>query len=230
MTKDERIKAETAPLPKPALTGSAATQNRLPLRGWALELARRWNGGTYSLFVLHGNIFDLFPVQDDSTLSYVPLKTFLVRRLFPERACLLFYDISDGLTFGSNEMQKRFFEWLEIYDNVENTNFHQAGPPRDFVRLAPLLRRFFLRVAEEKEKWRGITLIVDFPEKLIPATEEANASSDERMNLVTFLKWAAAPELARLDIGVVLVAESAHELHADLLQNPHVAQVSIEMP
>src|SRR5215468_3527745 len=124
---------------------------RLPLRGWALELARRWNGGTYSLFVLHGNIFDLFPVQDASGLIYVPLKTFLVRRLFPERACLLFYDISDGLTFGSSDMQKRFFEWLEIYDNVENTNFHQVGPPRDFIRVAPLLRRFFLRVAEEKE-------------------------------------------------------------------------------
>ena len=44
---------------------------RLPLppslcKGWALELARRWNGGTYSLFILHGNIFDLFPVQDNS--------------------------------------------------------------------------------------------------------------------------------------------------------------------
>src|SRR5207237_5607206 len=142
-------------------------------------MARRWNGGTYSLFVLHGNIFDLFAVQEKSGISYQPLKTFLTRRLFPERSCLLFYDISDGLTFGSADMQKRFFEWLEIYDNVEHTNFREAGPPRDFIRLAPLLRRFFLRVAEEKEKWKGVTLIIDFPEKLIPATEEATASVDE---------------------------------------------------
>lgn len=203
---------------------------RLPLRGWALELARRWNGGTYSLFVLHGNIFDLFPIQDNGATSYVPLKSFLVRRLFPERACMLFYDISDGLTFGSGEMQKRFFEWLEIFDSVEHTNFHEAGPPRDLLRLAPLLRRFFLRVAEEKEKWRGVTLIIDFPEKLIPACEEANASMEERMNLVTFLKWAAAPELARLDIGVVLVTESADELSPRLLQNPYVAQVRVDLP
>src|SRR5437773_6115526 len=213
----------------PPLTANSE-KSRLPLRGWALELARRWNGGTYSLFVIHGNIFDLFPVQDNSELSYAPLKTFLVRRLFPERACMLFYDISDGLTFGSADMQKRFFEWLEVYDSVENTNFHQAGLPRDFIRLAPLLRRFFLRVAEEKEKWRGITLIVDFPEKLIPACEESQASTDERMNLVTFLKWASAPELARLDIGVVLVTESANELNARLLQNPYVAQVRIDLP
>src|SRR5438874_13773969 len=88
---------------------------RLPLRGWSLELARRWNSGTYSLFVIHGNIFDLFPVHDGADIHYVPLKAFLVRRLFLERACLLFYDISDGLTFGSADMQKRFFEWLEVY-------------------------------------------------------------------------------------------------------------------
>lgn len=209
---------------------SVGAISRLPLEGWALELARRWNGGTYSLFVLHGNIFDLFPVQDTGSLSYVPLKTFLVRRLFPERECLLFYDISDGLTFGSTDMQRRFFEWLEYYDRVENTNYHQAGLPREFIRIAPLLRRFFLRVAEEREKWRGITLIVDFPEKLVPASEEAGMSNEERINLVTFLKWAAAPEMARLDIGVILVTESASELNARLLQNPHVAQVRIDLP
>jgi AAA+ superfamily predicted ATPase len=224
------MKTEAPPAPKVAPPSLAPPFSRLPLRGWALDFARRWNGGTYSLFVIHGNIFDLFPVQDDSTISYVPLKTFLVRRLFPERACLLFYDISDGLTFGSADMQKRFFEWLELYDSTENTNFHEAGLPRDFVRLAPLLRRFFLRVAEEKEKWKGITLIIDFPEKLIPANEEAGASTDERLNLVTFLKWAAAPEMARLDIGVILVTESAAELNARLLQNPYVAQVRIDLP
>ena len=207
-----------------------AAQARLPLRGWALELARHWNGGTYSLFVLHGNIYDLFPVQENADLHYVPLKTFLVRRFFPARACLLFYDISDGLTFGSSEMQKRFFDWLAVYDSVENTNFHEQGLPRDFIRLAPLLRRFFLRVAEEQEKWRGITLVIDFPEKLIPACEEANASAEERLNLVTLLKWAAAPEMAKLDIGVILLAESAEELSPRLLQNPYVAQVRIDLP
>jgi AAA+ superfamily predicted ATPase len=202
---------------------------RLPLRGWALELARRWNGSTYSVFVLHGNIFDLFPVQDGSAVNYVPLKTFLTRRLFPDRSCLLFYDISGGLTFGSPEMQKMFFEWLEIFDNVENTNFHQQGPPKDFEALAPLLTRFFLKVAEDQKKWKGVTLVIDYPEMLIPASE-TSSSFDERMNLVTFMKWASAPELARIDVGVLLVTESASGLSADLLRNPHVAQVRIDLP
>jgi SpoVK/Ycf46/Vps4 family AAA+-type ATPase len=217
--------------PSPVKSANSNTvAPRLPLRGWALDLARRWNGGSYSLFVLHGNIFDLFPLPDGDRLSYLPLKTFLSRRLFPERSCLLFYDISGGLTFGAPEMQKRFFEWLEIFDSVENTNFHQQGPPKNFLALAPLLTRFFLKVAEDERHWKGVTLVIDFPEKLIPATEQAGASVEERINLVTFLKWASAPELARIDVGVLLVTESATELHADLLRNPHVAQVRVELP
>src|SRR5437667_12877747 len=139
--------------------------SRLPLRGWALELARRWNAGTYSLFVLHGNIFDVWPVQNGARVNYVPTKTLLQRRLFPERGFLLFYDIGDGLSFGSAEMQKQFFEWLEVFDEVEGTNFHQQGPPREFTKLAPLLRRFFLRAADDKKERKGVTLIIDFPEK-----------------------------------------------------------------
>src|SRR5262245_24377097 len=210
-------------------TGGEASA-RLPLRGWALELARRWNGGTYSLFVLHGNVFDVFPVQNGGKLSHVSLKTFLTKRLFPERGFLLFYDIGDGLTFGTAEMQKRFFEWLEVFDEVEGTNYHQQGPPREFVKLAPLLRRFFLRTADDKKERKGVTLIIDFPEKVIPASEEAGASWDERMALVTLLKWAASQEMRQLDVGILLVTESAAELHSDLLQNPHVAQVRLDLP
>jgi SpoVK/Ycf46/Vps4 family AAA+-type ATPase len=215
--------------PKAEVRRPKDEQERLPLRGWALELARRWNAATYSMFVLHGNVFDLFPVQDGGETTYVALKAYLSRRLFPERGFLLFYDIGDGLSFGSGEMQKRFFEWLAIYDEVEHTNYAQHGPPREFNKLAPLLRRFFLRVSEQ-QTWKGITLVVDFPEKIVPAAEESGAHSEERVALVTLLKWAASAEMRRLDVGIVLITESAAELHADLLQNPHIAQIKIELP
>lgn len=207
-----------------------ATNGRLPLQGWALELARRWNSEAYSVFLLQGNIFDVFPVQNNGVLEYVPLKTFLTRRIFSQRSFLLFYDIGDGLTFGSAEMQRRFFEWLEIFDQVENTNYHQLGPPREFNRLAPLLRRFFNRTADDKGERRGVTLIIDFPEKIVPACEEASMSIDERIAMVSLLKWASSPDMRRTDVGVLLVTETAAELHSDLLQNPHIAQVKIELP
>lgn len=224
--KDLPAPAAKAPIVATAATGAG----RLALRGWAVELARRWNAGTYSVLVLHGNIFDVLPLQEDARIRYLPLKSFLSRRIFPERSYLFFYDIADGLTFGSAEMQKRFFEWLEIYDQVENTAFHSKGPPRDFIQLAPLLRRFFSRLSEKEQEGHGITLVIDYPEKLIPASDEAGSSAEERMNLVNFLKWASSPDMRRLDVGILLVTESAAKLHADLLQNPHVAQVRMDLP
>lgn len=205
------------------------TENpRYPLDTWALDLARRWNAGVQSLYILHGNIFDLFPIPDGNGVSYAPLKSFLARRLFPERAMLLFYDIADGLTFGSPEMQRRFFEWLELFDSVEGTSFRVTGPPKDFLRLAPLLRRFFTRPGTESRD-RGTTLIIDFPEKLVPASE-MGGGGEERLALVTLLKWAASDDVRRFDVGVLLVTENANELNAELLRNPHVAQVRIELP
>jgi AAA+ superfamily predicted ATPase len=220
---------KTRARPTPAQE-AAPGPNRLPLEGWALELARRWNSEAYSVFLLQGNIFDVLPVQSADKVQYAPLKTFLARRIFSERSFLLFYDIGDGLTFGAAEMQKRFFEWLEIFDQVENTSFHVQGPPREFNRLLPLLRRFFLRAADESNGQGGVTLVIDFPEKIVPACEEASMSFEERVAMVSLLKWASSPEMRRLDVGILLVTETAAEMHSDLLQNPHIAQVKIELP
>lgn len=208
-----------------------APATRAPLPAWAAELARLWNGGSHSLFLLHGNIFDLFPLRLGEKAEYAALNAFLARRLFPDRGTLMFYDIGESLTFGSPAMQTRFFEWLYVYDEVERTNYRHEGPPRFFNELAPLLRRFFLHVADEKKAAdRGVTLVLSFPEKLVPAAEESGASVDERMALVTLLKWAASAELQLGDVGVLLVTETAAELHPDLLQHPHVANIRIPLP
>lgn len=209
---------------------SVTVASRSPLPGWASEMARLWNGGAHSLLVLHGNIFELFPLQRAERLDYVALPAFLSGRLFAERGMLMFYDIGEGLTFGSHAMQARFFEWLRLYDEVEHTHFHREGPPREFNRLAPVLRRFFLRAAEERGTERGVTLVVNFPEKIIPASQDSSTSMDERMALITLVKWAASPDLSLGDIGIVLVTETLSELNADLLENPHVASVRIPLP
>lgn len=210
---------------------TAPSPSRAPLPPWATELARLWNGGAHSVFLLHGNIFDLFPVRLGERAEYSSLTTFLARRMFPDRGCLMFYDLGEGLTFGTPAMQTRFFEWLRIYDEVEHTAFHLQGPPRGFCELAPLLRRFFLHASEAKTaSERGVTLVLSFPEKLVPAAEESGASVDERRALVTLLKWAAATDLQLGDVGIMLVTETSAELHADLVQHPHVASVRLPLP
>ena len=199
----------------------------LPLQGWAKELARRWNSEAYSVFLLSGNIFDIFALQDGGGITYVPLKPFLCRRLFRDRKLLMFYDIGDGLTFGSQSMQQKFNEWLQNYDLVEGTAYAAKGAPREFSKLAPVLRRFFL---QDDGEGANATLIIDFPEKIIPAAEDAGSTNDERTALVALLKWASSQEFRQHDVGVILISETASKLQADLLQNPNVAQIRIDLP
>lgn len=199
----------------------------LPLQPWAKELARRWNSEAYSVFLLSGNIFDIFPIQEDAGVSYVSLKSFLCRRLFPDRKLLLFYDIGDGLTFGAKTMQQKFNEWLEAYDSVEGTAWAVKGVPKEFYKMAPILRRFFL---QNNGEGANATLMIDFPEKIIPAAEDAGSTYDERTSLVALLKWATSQEFRQHDVGVILVTETPSKIQADLLQNPHVAQINIDLP
>ena len=219
-----------SPALPPAPAAPDAPPPRPPLPAWAAELARLWNSAAHSLFILHGNIHDLFPAPAAGGPAYGALGPFFQRRLFPARAQILHYDLAAGLTFATAAMQTAFFEWLKIYDEVERTDFHRAGPPRAFTQLLPVLRRFFQRMAEETGAARGVTLVIHYPEKLVPAADDAQTGPDERIALVTLLSWAASPDLHRGDVGIVLVTETISELHSDLLQNPHVARVRIDLP
>ena len=198
----------------------------IPLTSWAKEFARRWNSSAYSVMLLHGNIFDIYPTQGEKGTDYVGLKSYIRTRLFPDRKMMMFYDISDGLTFGSSVMQTQFMKWLDTYDEVERTDYAVKGPPKDFNKLAPLLRRYFISGDEPKHA----TLVVEYPEKIIPASEDAGSTQDERISLVTFLKWATSQELRKRDIAILLLTETASKLQTDLLQNPHVAQIKLELP
>jgi AAA+ superfamily predicted ATPase len=208
------------------LTPTLSEQRTIPLKAWALELARRWNGGSYSLFILHGNVNDLFAVTEKDEVAYVSLNTFLAKRIFPRRNFLLFFDIGDGLTFRDSNMQADFFKWLEIFDEVEKTDYHISGPPKDFNKLAPLLRRFFLAAAKDG---KSATLVIEYPEKIAPSSD-GYSSVEERTAIVTLLKWASSPEMRRGDVGVLLVTEAIVRLSEDITKNPRVAQIRIDLP
>ena len=64
----------------------------------------KWNSKTYSLFIVHGNIYDVFPVKKDDVVNYVSLKSFISERLFPENnRCMMFFDIRNFTSFSENK-------------------------------------------------------------------------------------------------------------------------------
>jgi AAA+ superfamily predicted ATPase len=204
----------------------------VPLNGWGLDLALRWNSNSYSVFVLHGNIFDIYPTPDEK-LGYQSLKGHLAQRFFPDRQCVMFYDVSDGLTFLTDEMKAEFLEWWSMGEKIGRG--YGASIPNIFIALAPILKEYFyylnMKTPDKKKVTnKGATLILEFPEKIFPSAEDSNSNIEERMSVVALLKWAVSAELRRLDVGVFLLAETMSKLQADIIRNPNIAQIRVEMP
>ncbi len=194
---------------------------------WITELAQSWNASTHGVFILHGNIFDLFPVGEaDGGTDFVNLKSLLARRMFPRRRMLLFFDIADGLTFGSMAMQAEFLKWLEVYAVAAGI---QPVLPMRFVEALKLVRAYSAAQREEGEAdaARGTTLVIDFSEKIIPGPSNA-LSDSERMSEVALLKFAASH--TRQDAGIFLLTETTANLSETLTNNPYVAQIRLDMP
>ena len=203
------------------------------LSSWGLDLAIRWNSNSYSVFVLHGNIFDLYPTPDQK-LSYQSLKGHLARRFFPNRECVIFYDISDGVSFLTEEMKEDFFKWLSLGEKLGH-RFRTSNISKIFIEIAPILKEYFYYLniqttKKYKDGRNGATIIIEFPEKIFPSAEDSNSNIEERMSVVALLKWAVSAELRRLDVGVFLLAETLSELQADIIRNPNIAQIRVEMP
>ncbi|MFA7344869.1 MAG: AAA family ATPase [Terrimicrobiaceae bacterium] len=198
---------------------------------WAREIALLWNARGHSLFILHGNIFDLYPLGENK--GYGSLKAILANRIFPDRRMMMFYDIADGLTFASREMQKEFLEWLEVYYDTcsAQTRARFGGdPPKEFRDLMPVLRQFINQTRDEPPKngKQGISLLIDYPEKIVPNTTDAGASGEERLAEVALLKFASTNR--GKDVGIFLVAESILDLGDALARSPYVAQTRIDLP
>ena len=192
---------------------------------WTRELARAWNAGTHGVFILHGNIFDLFPVGDAGAgAKFVNLKTLLARRIFPNRRMLMFFDVADGLTFATAEMQAGFMRWMEVYAEAAGI---PCRAPTKFVDALKVLRAYTEQHRDEAGDGRGTTLVVDFAEKIIPAPSASLAES-ERMAEVALLKFAAGH--AQEDAGIFLVTETPANLSESLTGNPYVSQILLEMP
>lgn len=194
---------------------------------WARRLAQRYYTRTVSTFLLHGAVRDLQPIRrKEGAPEFVTLRDFLVKELFGRRDHVLTYDRSSGIRAPLPETQKDFSRALAGYDAMYGTEFAK-GPPRDPARALQVLENYVrLRLADGK----SLALVIDFAETIAPAGEMAHLSAEDRLSLVTLVKWAHDPQLLAGDVSIVLIAENLAETSTRLTQNPFVAVLDISLP
>ncbi|HEX8298333.1 MAG TPA: AAA family ATPase, partial [Rubricoccaceae bacterium] len=199
---------------------------------WARELARRYFTKTINQFILHGNVRDLVAAETDAGAdgapgrAYVPLRQFLSEDLFAGRDLVVFYDRSDGIHFLDAESRRDFARAVSGYDTLFGTDFAKRMP-KDPPRVFALLDNYFrLRLADGKR----VACVIDYAETVVPMSEAASYSSEDRAALVTLQKWAHDPALLKADFTLVLIAENLNDLSRPFIQSPYNAELEITLP
>jgi AAA+ superfamily predicted ATPase len=196
------------------------------LPAWARELSEKYYSRTLAMFVLHGNVRDLIPLDRNGKTEFLPLHRFLREGLFGRRDLVLTYDRGGGLTFGDPKMQEDFQRALTGYDQYHGTSYSQ-GLPRNPDGVLNLLDNYIrLRLTDN----RKIALMIDFAETIAPAGDVSGMPAEDRNSLVILKRWAQNPYFLKADVTICLITENLTELNAGLVQNPGVAAIRVPLP
>jgi transitional endoplasmic reticulum ATPase len=174
---------------------------------WADDLRRRYLRGEASIFVLHGNVYDMV-LSGGRTLT---LTEFLGNVLLREsKDTIAVYNVATGVRF-----LKRPAESQRTVDE----HLHSTEKPL----VLGALERLLLTGSRT-------ALILEYAEVLSPAGDANFQSDNDRAALVTLHRWSFLPEIERGDNVVILIAENLAELSPKLISNPKVAVVDVPMP
>lgn len=193
---------------------------------WAQEFAEKYFSKTVNQFILHGNVHDYVYLKRDEKKIFLRLKEFLSDELFGSRDIVLYYDRSSGIQFRDDSSYKDFSRAVSGYDSYSGTDYANKIP-KDPVRVFALLENYVrLRVSENK----SIAIIINYAETIIPMSDSAAASAEDRNALVFLQKWAHDPILLQADYSLVLLTENLNDLNKSLVQSPYTAEIKMSLP
>jgi SpoVK/Ycf46/Vps4 family AAA+-type ATPase len=173
---------------------------------WAEDLRRRYLRGEASMFVLHGNVYDVVLCNR----KMMALTEFLTDVLLKDsKETIAVYNVATGVRF-----TKRGDGVIGVEDLLLATE-----KDRVFAALERLL------IGSTK-----CAVIMEYAEAVAPAGDPNFQGESDRAAIVTLHRWSALPEIERGDNVVLLISENLTELAPKLISNPKVAVVDVPMP
>ncbi|HET8644137.1 MAG TPA: hypothetical protein VFO85_01535, partial [Vicinamibacteria bacterium] len=170
-----------------------------PLRvpAWlAAGVLERYHSGGSHLFLLHGNVRDVFPFGDE----FLPLREGL-KRLFARREFVAAYDVSGGLEFPDVDRQKAVGRVVGLKPAQL-----PADPARALVVLDALL-------TSPRCPAGSVALVLDYAHALAPAGPSGAA---ERQCITTLARWASDGRIGVRRPLIVLIAPSLAEVSEEV--------------
>jgi len=176
------------------------------LPAWAEDLRRRYLRGEASMFVLHGNVYDVVLCSR----KMMALTEFLTDVLLKDsKDTIAVYNVATGVRFTKRS------------DSVTALDDLLLATEKDKVFAA--LERLLIGSMK-------VAVIMEYAEAIAPAGDPNFQGESDRAAIVTLHRWSALPEIERGDNVVLLISENLTELAPKLISNPKVAVVEVPMP
>jgi ATP-dependent 26S proteasome regulatory subunit len=185
--------------------------NSVRIPAWLDQVLERYHSAASHLFLLHGNVRDVYPFGPEHVTLAAGLQ-----RLFAQRAIALSYDVSAGFTFPDAAREKAFRKALGMKSGAL-----PFDPPRALALIDALLNT-------DRAAASSVAVVLDYAHSLVPA---AQGSSVERQSITTLARWASDPGVARRRPLLVLIAPSAGEVSDEIFAGASGAEaVAIPRP
>jgi AAA+ superfamily predicted ATPase len=216
----------------PAATASAALPDWCP--AWGERLGDAYLSGTSCVFMLHGNVRDLVAVAApaaagrDNVAAWGTVPDFLAREMFGRWDIVLAYDVGKGLRplAGPDPARLRSMaQWLT--ERLGNAANWPRDPDQAIAAIDAMFERNLIDPPEQRKR---IAVVLDYAQYLAPAGEASAGARAGAGRLVRILGWASNPLLRRVNVAVVMLADTLSEVHPRLATNPAVTAIDVPLP
>jgi transitional endoplasmic reticulum ATPase len=176
------------------------------LPSWAEDLRRRYLRGEASMFVLHGNVYDVV-VVGPQTSSLVDFLTDVL--LKDTRETVAVYNVATGPRYAKRAK------------GVDDLNDVLGETHKD--RVLPALERLLVGSMRA-------AVLLEYAESLAPAGDPTFQADADRAAVIMLHRWSSLPAIEKGDNIILLVAENLSDLAPKIVSNPKVAVVEVPMP
>jgi len=191
---------------------------------WTHELRDRYLAGEASLFLLHGNVRDVWPHEDHpGSFSWIDLRRFLERFLGRTRDVVVGYDVSQGLTFPDAKNEAAFRKAIDG-GRVRRGRATLGALPATPAEALALLEELITSTDQ------SAGVILEFVETVAPNGDLSFMSSDDKSNLVTLQRWANDPQFLGTDNLVLMVTEHLADVNRRVVASPQLRTVLLPFP
>ena len=197
-------------------------QTTNPLPQWILDLKSVIKTGQSSVVLLHGNIRDFFPFNN----QFYKIREYLKKVILSEYQYTWYYDPQGGIQFFDKETRAEFFQTLSGYDAYHHTSFSKNPPKEPGIAFSLIENLSKVKVVDQK----SCGGVIEYLDHLVPASETNHLSAETRYLLIALDKWAQNPQFIENSVVFFLISENLSRLHEGVTRNPYIPKIHIPHP